>query len=199
MDLPLLQIGKKTSWLARRNDESQRYKPIAAYRIGSNFYKQKINLLHGKLDFQMLVHDVKAGKQTKNKRSKGEHKKIYVGCAESDIRYRDMLVNFRQRWGFYTKNTFDFLTSDRSGLEVDQWKPVVEKTIRESDGVMIVVSEDTALDSNAAWEIDCALLNSVPIVGVDIRKDLDGTIPDKLVGKMTRYGWEWFAEFIDGL
>ena len=147
----------------------------------------------------MLVHDVKTGKRTKNQGSKGEHKKIYVGCAESDIRYRDMLVNFKQRWGFYTKNTFDFLTSERRGLETDQWKQMVEKTIRESDGVMMMVSEDTASDSNAAWEIDCPISNGVPIVGVDIRQDPDGTIPEKLVGKMTRYGWEWFAEFIDGL
>lgn len=147
----------------------------------------------------MLVNDVKIGKRSKNKSSQGEHKKIYVGCAESDIRYRDMLVNFRPRWSFYTTNTFDFLTSDQSGLETDKWRQMVEKTIRESDGVMIVVSEDTALDSGATWEIDCALSNAVPIVGVDIRKDPDGTIPDKLVGKMTRYGWEWFAEFIDGL
>jgi hypothetical protein len=147
----------------------------------------------------MLVHNVKTGKRTKKQVSKGEHKKIYVGCAESDIRYRDMLVNFRQRWGFYTNNTFDFLTSDRNGLETDQWEQMVEKTIRESNGVMIVVSEDTSLDSGAIWEIDCALSNAVPIVGVDIRKDPDGTIPEKLVGKMTRYGWEWFAEFIDGL
>jgi len=116
----------------------------------------------------MIVHNVITGKRTKDQSSQGEHKKIYVGCAESDIRYRDMMVNFRQRWGFYTNNTFDFLTYDRSGLESDQWKQIVEKTIRESDGVMIMVSEHTALDSGATWEIDCALSNTVPIVGVDI-------------------------------
>jgi hypothetical protein len=155
--------------------------------------------LHGKKEIQMIVHNVTIGKQTKNKNPKGAHKKIYVGCAESDIRYRDMMVNFRQRWGFYTNNTFDFLTSDRSGLETEQWKQIAEKKIRKSDGVMIMVSEHTALDFGAAWEIECALSNSVPVVGVDIRKYPDGNIPKKLVGKMTRYGWEWFAKFIDGL
>ena len=155
--------------------------------------------LHWKTDDQMIVHNVITGKRTKNHRSQGKHKKIYVGCAESDIRYRDMMVNFKQRWGFYTINTFDFLTSDRSGLESDQWKKIVEKKIHESDGVMIMVSEQTAFDSGATWEIDCALSNSVPTAGVDIRDDPDGDIPKKLVGKMTRYGWEWFAKFIDGL
>ena len=70
----------------------------------------------------MIVHDVKTGKRIKNESLKGAHKKIYVACTESDIRYRDMLVNFRQRLGFYTHNTFDFLTLDRSGLEPDQWE-----------------------------------------------------------------------------
>jgi Thoeris protein ThsB, TIR-like domain len=147
----------------------------------------------------MIVHNVTTEKRTKDLSSRGEHKKIYVGCAESDVRYRDMMVNFRVRWGFYTNNTFEFLTSDRGGLESDQWKQFVEEAIRESDGVMIMVSEHTALDPGATWEIDCALSNTVPIVGVDIRKDFDSKIPKELVGKMTRYGWAWFAEFIDGL
>jgi hypothetical protein len=154
---------------------------------------------HLKRDVQMIVHNVTIGKQTKDQSPQGERKKIYVGCAESDIRYRDMMVNFRQRWSFYTNSSFDFFTSDRSGSELHAWKQIVEETIRESDGVMIIVSERTASDSDAIWEIDCALSNSIPIVGVDIRKDPDSNIPKKLVGKMTRYGWEWFAEFIDGL
>ncbi len=147
----------------------------------------------------MIVHEVKIGKQTTNQVAKGEHKNIYVGCAESDLRYRDMLVNFRQRWEFYTKNTISFLTFDRNGLESAQWKPIVEKMIRNSDGVMVIVSEHTVLDTLSTLEIDCALSNNVPIVGVDIGKCPEGNIPKKLVGKMTRYGWEWFAKFFDGL
>jgi hypothetical protein len=147
----------------------------------------------------MIVHNVTIGKRAKSQNSRGEHKKVYVGCAESDIRYRDMIVNFKQRWSFYTNHSFDFLTSDRGGLESHLWKQIVERTIHESDGVMIVVSEHTASNSGVTWEIDCALSKSIPIVGVDMRKDPDSDIPKKLFGKMTRYGWEWFAEFIDGL
>jgi len=110
-----------------------------------------------------------------------------------------MMINFRQRWEFYTHNTFDFFTSDRSGLKNGQWKEMVEKTISESDGVMIMVSQHTAMDSGAAWEIECALANNVSVVGVDIRKKSEGHIPKGLEGKMTRYGWEWFAAFIDEL
>ncbi len=69
----------------------------------------------------------------------------------------------------------------------------------ESDGMMMIVSTNTADDGAAALEIDCALSHNVPIVGVDVRYKFEGKIPEKLVGKMTKYGWEWFAKFIDGL
>lgn len=147
----------------------------------------------------MIVHKVTAEKRTTNRDLHGAYKKIYVGCAEFDIRYRDMMVNFSQRWGFYTKDGFDFLTHDRRGLGPDQWKPAVEEIIRKSNGVMMLVSDRTAADSDTAWEIDCALSNDVPIVGVDIRKNPHADVPGKLAGKMTKYGWEWFADFIDEL
>ncbi len=64
---------------------------------------------------------------------------------------------------------------------------------------MTIVTSHTALDSLAIWEIDCAVTNNVPIAGIDVGKNSENIIPQKLVGKMTRYGWEWFATFINGL
>ncbi len=147
----------------------------------------------------MIVHEVKIGRSKTDQHVRGRHKIIYVGSAKADLKYRDMLVYFRQRWEFYIKGTLDFSTCDRNDLKSDQWEQAVEKKICDSDGVIMVVSENTALDDDAVWEIDCALANNVSIVGVDIRNKFEGKIPEKLVGKMTRYGWEWFAMFIDSL
>lgn len=147
----------------------------------------------------MIVHQVKIGEPKKDRVIQGRHKTIYVGSSKNDIKYRDMLVNFRQRWEFYLKGTLDFSTCDYDDLKPDQWKWIAEKKIYESDGMMMIVTTNTADDGAAAWEIDCALSHNVPIVGVDIRYKFEGKIPEKLVGKMTRYGWEWFAEFIDGV
>ncbi len=55
------------------------------------------------------------------------------------------------------------------------------------------------MDEAALWEIDCAVSHAVPIVGVDVGQNPDNEIPEKLEGKMTKYGWEWFAWFIDAL
>ena len=147
----------------------------------------------------MIVHNVKIGKETSEDLPIRAKKKIYVGSAESDIRYRDMLVNGRHRWELYSKPSIDFLTFDRKEMELSQCRPIVEKKIRGADGVMIIVSDQTSLDPLVLWEIDCAVTNKIPIVGVDIGKNTCDLIPKGLEGKITKFGWEWFSEFIDGL
>ncbi len=147
----------------------------------------------------MIVHNVKIGEQTSEQVSDRAHKKIYVGSAESDIHYRDLLVYGRHRWELYSKPTIDFLTLDRKGMELVQYMPIVEKAIRGVNGVMIIVSAQTSKDPLVLWEIDCSLSDSIPIVGVDVRRKSEGVIPTNLAGKMTKFGWEWFAEFINGL
>ena len=147
----------------------------------------------------MIVHQVKIGKQKIVPNLIKQHKKIYVGCACADLKYRDMLVYFRHRWEFYINGTLDFTTCDRTGFEPEQWKQEAEKKICAADGVFMLVSKNTVTDENAVWEIDIAIAHKIPIVGVDIRNRFKGELPEKLVGKMTRYGWEWFAKFINNI
>ena len=147
----------------------------------------------------MIVHEVKIGKPSAECKFTGRHRTVYVGSADSDLKYRDMLVFFRHRWELYTNGYLDLITCDRDGLTEKQWKQKTEEKIMHSNGVMILVSENTATDENALWQIDCAFSNNVPIVGVDIRDRFEGEIPGKLNGKMTKYGWEWFARFINQL
>lgn len=147
----------------------------------------------------MIVHNVKVGNRTSEHVSDRDHKKIYVGCAESDIRYRDMLVNGRHRWELYSKPTIDFITIDRKGIELIHHKTLVDKTIRSVDGVMIIVSQQTSKDPLASWEINRSLLYGISIVGVDVRPIPEGSIPKGLEGKIITFGWEWFADFFDTL
>ena len=147
----------------------------------------------------MIVHTVRIGSQTSEDVSERTHKKIYVGAAETDIQYRDMLVYGRHRWELYSKSAIDFVTVDRKEMNWVQYRSIVEEVIKKADGVMFIVSEHTSNDSNAIWEIECVQANNIPIVGVDVRRTSEGTLPPHLVGRMMKYGWEWFAEFFDGL
>ncbi len=147
----------------------------------------------------MIVHTVKVGEQLSEHISSSEHKKIYVGCAEADIRYRDMLIYGRHRWELYSRPSLDFISLDCFGMGMNQYKAMVEKAIRGVDGVMIIVSAQTSNDPLALWLIDCTLSKSIPIVGVDVRPKSEGIIPLRLADNMIMFGWEWFAEFFNGL
>ena len=147
----------------------------------------------------MIVHNVKIGKKALTQVSDRDHKKIYVEYAESDIRYRDILVNGRHRWELYSKPTIEFFTLDQKEMALDKYMPIVENAVKGVDGVMIIVSAQTVKDPLSLYEIDCSLAHRIPIVGVDIRRNSDGIIPTNLEGKMTKFGWEWFAEFFNGL
>ena len=146
----------------------------------------------------MIVHQVRVGESDLKQPFTGRHRTVYAGSAGSDIKYRDMLVYFRHRWELYTDGYLDFVTCDDQ-LSREQWRQETGKKIRHSDGVMMIVSKNTVKDGNALWQIDFAVNNNVPIAGVDIRNNGEGDIPAKLVGKMTKYGWEWFTEFINRL
>ena len=147
----------------------------------------------------MIVHNVRIGEQVAERALDGAPKKIYVGCAESDIRYRDMLIYGKHRWELYSKPSIDFLTLDRKEMELIDYMPIAEKAILEADGVMIIVSVQTSKDPFVLWEIDYTLSNKIPIVGVDVRRQAEGTIPTGLAQHMTKFGWEWFAAFFNGL
>ncbi|GAB6145866.1 hypothetical protein JCM12294_33050 [Desulfocicer niacini] len=62
----------------------------------------------------MIVHNVKFKKGIPEHWPIRETPKIYVGSAESDIRYRDVLVNGGHRWELYSKPSINFSTFDVS-------------------------------------------------------------------------------------
>ena len=144
----------------------------------------------------MLVHKVKIGAPAP-KILDAPHRTLFVGCGTKDLKYRDMLVHFRHRWEFYIRGTLGFTTCDPG--PGTQWHGTAERKIRDAHGVFILVSEHTAADPHARWQIEKALDLGVPMAGVDIRNRFEGEIPEGLNQRMTRYGWEWFAEFINGL
>ena len=134
----------------------------------------------------MIIHKVKLEEDTDHKIS--EYKKIYVSCSSEDIKIRDMLICYKQRWSFFTTNTFDFLYSDTN----------IDNLIK-CDGIMVLVSKNIKDDLTVSNEILFALENKIPIVGVDIRQREYEYIPEVLQNRMIKYGWEWFSDFIDSL
>ncbi len=147
----------------------------------------------------MITHIVRHNNKCITK--PGEHKKVYVCYALSDIKKRDLLISFKQRWEFYTNNTFDFIYIDKD-LESYSSNDFIENItncLKNCDGMMALISNNIKEDYLFEQELSIAIESNIQMVGIDIRKKDEGFIPDILQDKMIKWGWEWFSEFIDSL
>ncbi|THB79585.1 MAG: hypothetical protein D6B25_01110 [Desulfobulbaceae bacterium] len=147
----------------------------------------------------MIVHSVKPGHQNSAHKKERAHKRIYVSSCLDDNRYKEMLVNGKHRWELYSQPTIDFVTIERQTIELVNYRETAEQIIAAFDGVMIIVSEQTSDDPVILWEIEFVKAQSIPVIGVDVSPQGDGDVAQKLQIKLTKFGWEWFATFINRL
>ncbi len=158
----------------------------------------------------MIIHTVRIGRPGQPPAVHQGHRRIYVGAALADTRYRDLLVTFRHRWEFYTRPTIEFFTHD---WDMDRapsshyWTPEEEgphvqactALLTRAHGAMFIVTRNSCEDAALVWEMAAAQSRGLAMAGVAVGRGLEGRIPDPLKDRMIRYGWEWFAQFINGL
>ena len=147
----------------------------------------------------MIIHTVRFGPPQVVADQHREHKRIYVTAARADLRYRDLLVQWRHRWEFYTAPTIEFLTHDGDDSGSPCQKQKISALMKDAHGAMVIVTRHTGADPLVLWEIEHADALGLPLVGINVGQTAEEMIPEALRGRMTRYGWEWFAEFINGL
>ena len=79
------------------------------------------------------------------------------------------------------------------------WKERVRTRIRGCDGVIALISKNTPSAAGERWEIQCAIDEGKPLLGLWIYKG-DRTEPDVMKGqKIVVWTWEAIADFIDSL
>lgn len=122
-------------------------------------------------------------------------KRVFVAFAKEDERIRDLIKG----QSLNTSTDFEYVDlSVKEAYETD-WKTKVRTRIKGSDGVIALLSENTLTASGELWEIECAIEESKPLVGLYIYKD-DKSSPKVMDGKK-KITWTWPAltEFIDSL
>ncbi|WP_163998926.1 TIR domain-containing protein [Pyxidicoccus caerfyrddinensis] len=101
--------------------------------------------------------------------------RAFVSFASEDMWARDFLVRQSQfnatPWTF-TDNSL------REDLDDATWKKHVRRLIQNSDLLVLLIGEETHLAHGASWEVGCARKLSLPIFGMQIRRDSPGRIPD---------------------
>jgi len=123
-------------------------------------------------------------------------KNIFVSFAIEDKWAKDHLAwqaqQARVPFSFYdmsVKQPFD-----------NMWKTRCRERIKQCDGVIAMLSKRTRLADGAKWEMQCAIDEGIPIIGVHIHSDDKGQIPSELDGKrVIEWTWDGVKRFIDNL
>lgn len=121
-----------------------------------------------------------------------DKKVIFVAFAIEDERQRDFLKG----QSLNTDSPFEYVDMSVKEAYDTNWKEKVRTRIKRSDGVIVLVSENSLNSSGQKWEIQCAREEKKKILGIWIYKD-DRT---NIVGVNTvTWTWEAISTFIDSL
>lgn len=119
-------------------------------------------------------------------------KVIFIAFAIEDERQRDFLKG----QSLHPRAPFEFIDMSVKQPYDSGWKDKVRTRIRRSDGVIVLVSENSLTSSGQKWEIQCAKDEAKPIRGIwayrDDRTNISG---------VSTYTWsdENISNFIDSL
>lgn len=123
--------------------------------------------------------------------------RVFISFAIEDEKYRNLLKGQARN----EKSPFDF--DDMSAKEPwdEKWKANCRTRIKGCDGVIALVSKQTAKATGALWEIRCAKEERIPIRGVYTTSDDRPTsLPEELSGiRVVTWTWDNIAAFLNSL
>ncbi|MGA9128175.1 MAG: hypothetical protein WB425_08555 [Terracidiphilus sp.] len=123
------------------------------------------------------------------------NKRIFIAFAVEDKTYRDFLVGQSK----LKKSPFDF--NDFSVKEPwdAKWKTNCRSRIKGCDGVIALISKNTAKADGQLWEIQCAYEESVPTMLMWIDENRPA-VPALIKGKLINvWSWDNLVNFIGRL
>lgn len=123
-------------------------------------------------------------------------KRIFISFAIEDVKYRDFLVGQAK----HGDSPFEFVDMSVKEPWDSSWKTRCRTRIKGCNGVIALISKNTAKAEGALWEMNCAVEEGIPVMAVHIYKDDKGPIPGVLKGTPDiEWGWNGIATFIDSL
>jgi hypothetical protein len=119
-------------------------------------------------------------------------KVVFVAFAIEDERQRDFLKG----QSLHPRAPYEFIDMSVKEAYESDWKEKVRTRIKRSDGVVVLISENSLKSAGQKWEIECAKEEKKKIRGIyaysDDRTDLAG---------VSTYTWsdKNISDFIDSL
>ncbi|NGM47927.1 hypothetical protein G5B31_20630 [Rhodobacter sp. SGA-6-6] len=119
-----------------------------------------------------------------------DKKTVFVAFAIEDERCRDFL----KAQSLITRSPFEYIDMSVKEPYDEGWKDRVRTRIRRSDGVLVLVSNNSLTSSGQKWEIKCAREEGKPVRGMWCYKD-DRTNIEGL--KTMVWTWDNVGNWID--
>lgn len=122
-------------------------------------------------------------------------KKIFISFAIEDCRYR----NYLRDQSIKETSPFDFVDmSIKKRLPEFKWKNICDERIRDSDGMIVLLSNNTISAQGVKYEIQCARKHNIKIMGMIIDKRSNCSIPGDIKHYMI-WSWDNIVKFIQSL
>lgn len=122
--------------------------------------------------------------------------RIFISFAIEDAKYRTMLVGQAK----HEDSPFEFVDMSVKEPWDERWKTQCRSRIKGCDGVIALLSSNTAHADGQLWEMKTANDEGIPMIGVYIDKNNKPAIPGALRGKkVIEWTWPGIAAFVDGL
>lgn len=123
-------------------------------------------------------------------------KNIFVSFAIEDRFARDNLTHQANQ----QRTPFNFVDMSVRQPWDSSWKTRCRERIKQCDGVIAFVSDNTFNADGARWEIQCAYEEGIPVLPVYIHDQGVKRLPSELSGKKI-YHWTWqnITNFLNGL
>lgn len=123
--------------------------------------------------------------------------RIFISFAIEDSKYRDFLVGQARN----EKSPFVFVDMSVKQPWDSTWKTNCRTKIKGCDGVIALVSKNTAKATGQLWEVSCAKQELVPVRGIYVDSDnKPASLPAEFSGiRCMNWTWPNIANFIDSL
>jgi len=122
-------------------------------------------------------------------------KRIFIAFAKEDQRYRDFLVGQAS----LKSSPFDFFDFSVKEPWDEKWKTNCRSKIKGCDGLIALISKNTASADGELWEIGCSYEEEIPTMLMWINAERPA-VPTLISGKRINvWSWDNLVSFIQGL
>jgi hypothetical protein len=123
------------------------------------------------------------------------NKRVFIAFAVEDEKYRTFLVAQAK----LKSSPFDFVDLSVKEPWDEKWKTNCRARVNGCDGVIALISKNTANADGELWEIQCAYDENIPIMLMWINNErprLPALLTDK---RINIWSWDNLVSFIDNL